>query len=73
MGPDMFGNFNVRKNHKDADNSTTTEAREKMSAVLESLEFNTKNDACLTKFNKNQILVNKISHVYLATTKPFTE
>jgi len=42
MGPDMFGNFYVRKNHKDADNSTTTEAREKMSAVLESLEFNTK-------------------------------
>jgi hypothetical protein len=36
---DMFCNFNLVKNPKIADNSTTTKAREKMSTDLESLEF----------------------------------
>ncbi len=36
---DMFCNFCLVKNHKIADNSTTTEAREKVRKDLESLEF----------------------------------
>jgi hypothetical protein len=37
--PDMFCDFYLVKNHKIAENSTTTEAREKISAGLESIEF----------------------------------
>jgi hypothetical protein len=36
--PDMFCNFYLVKNHKIANNSATTEAREKISTYLESLE-----------------------------------
>jgi hypothetical protein len=36
---DMFGNFYLVKNHKIANNSATTEATEKISTDLESLEF----------------------------------
>jgi hypothetical protein len=35
----MLCNFHVVKNHKNANNSTTAEARETISAVLESKEF----------------------------------
>jgi hypothetical protein len=37
--PDMFYNFYVVKNHKMPNNSATTEATEKISTYLESLEF----------------------------------
>jgi len=37
--PDMFCNFYFVKNHKGAKNSTTTKAKEKIGAHLESLEF----------------------------------
>jgi hypothetical protein len=37
--PDMFGNFNLVKNHKIANNSATTEAREKISTNSYSSEF----------------------------------
>jgi len=37
--PDMFCKFNLVKNHKSANNSATTEAREKIYTFLESLEF----------------------------------
>jgi hypothetical protein len=37
--PDMFSNFYLVKNHKIANNSATTEAKEKLSTYLESLEF----------------------------------
>ncbi len=37
--PDMFCNFYFVKNHKIANNSATTGAREKISTYLESLEF----------------------------------
>jgi len=36
---DMFCNFYLVKNHKIADNSTTTKVREKISTDLDSLEF----------------------------------
>ncbi len=37
--PDIFWNFNSVKNHKSVNNSTTTEAREKMKIDFESTEF----------------------------------
>jgi hypothetical protein len=37
--PNMFGNFYFAKNHKIANSSAITEAREKISTDLESLEF----------------------------------
>jgi len=67
--PDMFCNFYLVKNHKIAKNSTTTKAREKISADLEFLEFYKFFDVCLTKFKSNHILLNKISHRFLLTTK----
>jgi hypothetical protein len=69
--PDMFCNFYSVKNHTIAKNSTTTKAREKISTVLESLEFYNFLDVCLTKFKNNQIFLNKISHRFLLTTKLF--
>jgi hypothetical protein len=59
------------KNHKIAKNSTNTKAREKISTDLDSLEFYKNFDVCLTKFKNNQILLNKISHIFLLTTKVF--
>ncbi len=47
------------KNHKIANNSTTTEAREKISKYLKSLEFSKKFDVHLTKFENYQMLLNK--------------
>jgi hypothetical protein len=41
--PAMFCNFYIVKNHKIAGNSATTEAREKVSTYLESVEFILKN------------------------------
>jgi hypothetical protein len=37
--PDMFYNFCLSKNHKIANNSATTGARERISTYLEPLEF----------------------------------
>ncbi len=37
--PDMFCNFYLMKNHKIANNSATTEAREKMNSYLKSSDF----------------------------------
>jgi hypothetical protein len=45
---DMFRNFYLVKNHKNAKNSTTSDVREKISADLESLEFQTFFDVGLT-------------------------
>jgi hypothetical protein len=65
----MFCNFCLVKNHKIADNSTTTKAGEKITTYLESLEFF---DVCLTKFKNHQILLNKISHRFQLIAKLFT-
>ncbi len=64
----MFCNFYLAKSHKIASDSATTEAGEKISTGLESVEFYT----ILTKFENDQILFNKISHSFLMTTEPFT-
>jgi hypothetical protein len=69
---DMFCNFYLVKNHKIANNSATIKAREKISAYLESLEFKKNFDACLAKFENYQIILNKISHRFLVTTKLFS-
>ncbi len=58
------------KNHKIANNSATTEARVKINTNLESLGFYKTFYVCLTKLKNNQILLNKISHRLLMTTKP---
>ncbi len=50
----------LQKNHKIVNNFTTTEAKEKMSIDLESLELK-KIDACLTKLNTIQILLDTIN------------
>jgi hypothetical protein len=50
------------KNHKIADISAITEAREKISTYLESLEFSKFVGGRLTKFENYQILHNKNSH-----------
>jgi hypothetical protein len=67
--PDMFCNFYLVKNHKIANNSATTAATEKITTYLESLEFFYE---CLTKFENHQVLLNKISHRFLVTTKLFS-
>jgi hypothetical protein len=50
-------------------NSATTEAKENISTYLESLEFWKYFVVCLTKIENHQILLNKISNRFLATTK----
>jgi hypothetical protein len=50
------------KNHKIANNSATGEGGEKISTLLECLEFLKYFGVCLTKFEKYQILLSKISH-----------
>jgi hypothetical protein len=67
----MFCNFYLARSHKIANNAATGEAREKISTDLESLEFK-KNDVGLTKFENYLIVLNKISHRCLVTTKLFS-
>ncbi len=68
--PDMFCNFYSVKSHKIANNSAMTEGKVKMSTDLESLEYFM---MCLTKFENEQILLNKMSHRFLVTTELFSE
>ncbi len=70
--PDMSCNFYLVKNHTIAHNLTTTKAREKISAHMESEEFWELIDVSLTKFKNNHILLNKISRRIIPTTKLFT-
>ncbi len=64
-----FCNFYLVKNHKIANNSTTTKAIEKISTYLESLKIF---DTRFTKFENNKLLLNKISHRFILTTSLFT-
>jgi hypothetical protein len=66
-----FATFIWWNTTKLAKNSTTTNASEKISTDLESIELK-KVDACITKFKNNKILLNKIIHRSLLTTKLFT-
>jgi hypothetical protein len=56
-----------------ANNSATTEGREKISTDWEYVKILKIFDMCMTKFENYQILPNKNSHRFLATTKLFTE
>jgi hypothetical protein len=68
----MYFNFYLAKNHKIANNSTTTEAREKTNTYLVSLEFYNSFDVGLTTFKADKSLLNKILHRFLTTTRLFT-
>ncbi len=68
---DMFWNLNSFKKFKIAKNSTNTEASKKIKIDLQSSEFHIFLDAGFTKFKTEQILLNKISHRFLDTTKLF--
>jgi hypothetical protein len=67
--PDMFCNFDLVKNCKTVDTSATTEAREKLSTDLQSLEFWKLSMHIFSRSKINQSLHNKISHLFLETTK----
>jgi len=69
---DMFCNFYLVKNPKNVNNSATTEAREKISTYLESLEFQKIFDIGLTRFENPQFLLNKMNHRFLVTTKLYS-
>jgi hypothetical protein len=60
--PGVFWDFYSVKNHKITNNFTTNKATEKISHFYVSL----------AKFENDQILLNKISHRFIATTKLFT-
>ncbi len=70
---DMFCNFYLVKNPKIANNLATTEAREKKLHIFGILRILEKFRRMLTKFENYQLLLNKISHRFLATTKLFCE
>jgi hypothetical protein len=72
MGPRYAWQLLYSENSQKRINSTTTEARGKVSAYLESLEFHKNIDSCLTTFKHNQILLNRIFSQFLVTTKLFT-
>ncbi len=67
----MFWNFYLVKIDKIANNSVTTQGREKNEHIFEIIRILKLFDACLTKFENYQILLHKISHRYHATTKLF--
>ncbi len=66
---DMFCNFYLVKNNKNSNYSANTEAREIKITNLESLEFQNFFDVSLTEFENHQLLLNKIKHRCLVTTK----
>jgi hypothetical protein len=68
----IFYSFNLVKNHKTAKNLTTTNAREKNKNRFGILRILVIFYIYFTKFKNNQILLNKISHRFLMTTKLFT-
>jgi len=66
-----FCNFYLAKNPKIAQDSATTEAGEKICTVMKSVKFQKFFDMCLTNFENYQILLNKINHRFIVTTKLF--
>jgi hypothetical protein len=68
----MFCSFNLEKNHRNADNSTTAKATEKTSSHFGIFRILDIFYVCLTEFKNNQILLDKISHRFLVTTKLFS-
>jgi hypothetical protein len=68
----LLYNFYLVYYHIVANNSTMTKAREKNKRRFGFLRFFEFFVACLAKFKNNQILLNKISRIFLLTTKLFT-
>ncbi len=67
----MFCDFYLLQNCTIDKNSTTTQAKGKISTDLESLEFKKFFNVGLTKLENYQILPNHFSHRFLVTTKLF--
>ncbi len=61
--PVMSHDFFKEKNHKIANNSTTTKGIEKNNHRLRNLRILEIFGVCLTKFRNNKILLNEISHI----------
>ncbi len=73
MCPDMFGDFYFVKSDKIANNSEITNAGEKISTDVKSLEFQTfLMQVGWVKYENKQTLFDKFSHRHLVTTKLFT-
>ncbi len=70
--PDMFCYFYLAKNLRIANDSTTSDAGEKLGTDMESLEFYIIVGVRSAKFKSNLILLKKIIHRFLETTKIFT-
>jgi hypothetical protein len=70
--PNMSCNFYFLKNHKIADNSTTTKAKEKIVRIWNIYNFRKESDEYLTEFKNNKFLLNKIGCQFLLTTKQLT-
>jgi hypothetical protein len=70
MGPEDVLRHLLSGRVQTAYNSTTTKARAKNKH--KSLEFTKNIDMYLTKFENNKTLLNKMSHLFLETTKLFS-
>jgi hypothetical protein len=66
--PDTFCNFYLVKSYKIVTNSLKPEKNKHRFGIPRILQIV---NACLTKFENQQILLNKISHIFLLTTKLF--
>jgi hypothetical protein len=66
---DVSYNFKCEKNNNIANYSTTTKAIEKINTDLDTLKFNNLSFVFLAKFLNNKILLTKISHQFLVTSK----
>ncbi len=67
IGPKYVLKLMFCENHTIVNTPQTPDAREKISAYLESLEFWKIFDVCFTKFENYQILLNTISHRFQVT------
>ncbi len=70
--PNMFWNFYFVKDFKIANNSNNHYNERKISTYVESLELYKFFDTCFTRLKTNYLLLIKISHRFILTTKLFT-
>jgi hypothetical protein len=70
--PDIVCNLYLVKYNKIANNSTTTEDREKMSTDFEYLKFLKNLGIHLAKFKSHKSLLDEIRHHFLVISKLFT-
>ncbi len=68
----MFSNFYFVKNDTIANNSATTEAKEKNKHRFGILRISDILDICFSEIKNSKILLYKICHLFLALTNLFT-